>query len=102
MPFILVYITHPNRTTAKRITLHLLKKRLAACANIFPIESSYWWNGKIEHGKEFVSITKTKKENWSKIVTEVKKIHPYKVPDITKIMVSANSDYEKWVRSETK
>jgi periplasmic divalent cation tolerance protein len=40
------YITNPSKEEAKRIAKHLLDKRIIACANIFPIESMYWWDGK--------------------------------------------------------
>ena len=98
MSFIFVYITNPNKKEAKRIALHLLKKKLVACVNIFPIESLYWWKGKIEKAKEFVLIAKTKEEDFKKVEAEVKKIHSYTVPCITKINVEANEEYEKWLK----
>ena len=61
MSFIVVYITHANLKNAKKISDELLKKRLIACANYFPIQSSYWWKGKIENSDEIVSIVKKKK-----------------------------------------
>jgi periplasmic divalent cation tolerance protein len=98
MTFIFVYITNPNKKVARKIALHLLKKRLVACANIFPIEASYWWKGKIENTKEVVLIVKTRKENFNKIKNEIKKIHPYSIPCIIRFNVEANKDYEKWIR----
>ena len=50
--FITVYTTHPDLKTAKRISSVLLKKRLIACANFFPITSMYWWEGKIQNDSE--------------------------------------------------
>ena len=102
MSFIVVYITHANLKNAKKISDELLKKRLIACANYFPIQSSYWWKGKIENSDEIVSIVKTKKENWNKLKREVEKIHPYEIPCIMKFDVEANEDYEKWINEETK
>lgn len=102
MPFIFVYVTNPDEKVAKRIANHLLKKRLVACANIFPVDSAYWWKGKIENEEEYVLIAKTKKGNWEKVKREIKKIHPYSVPCITKINVSANKEYEKWLIKEVK
>lgn len=99
--FNFIYITNPDRKTAKKIALRLLKKRLIACANIFPIESVYWWKGKIENAKEVVLILKTK-EKFNKIKNEVKKIHPYSIPCIIKFDVEANEEYENWLKRETK
>lgn len=102
MTFILIYVTHKNLDSAQKIAAHLLQKKLIACANFFPIESSYWWKGKIENSEEIVSLLKTKKENWEKVESEIKKIHPYETPCIMKMNVEANEDYESWVNSETK
>ncbi len=101
MPFIAVYVTYPNLKEAKRISTYLLKKKLIACANIFPIKSVYWWKGKIENSDEFISILKTRKENWKKVREEIQKMHSYEVPCITKQDVSANKEYEDWINKES-
>ena len=101
MSFILIYITHENLTEAKKIANHLLEKKLVACANFFPIESMYWWKGKIQNTNEVVSIIKTKTENWEKVKTAVKELHPYECPCIMKINAQANQDYEDWINKET-
>jgi len=86
---------------AKKIANHLLEKHLIACANFFPIESAYWWNGKIDCAHEIASILKTKSKNWEKVKAEVLRIHPYEVPCIMKIDVTANESYEAWIHSQT-
>jgi periplasmic divalent cation tolerance protein len=101
MPFIFVYVTNPNKKEAKKIALHLLKKRLIACSNIFPIESFYWWKGRIKNAKEVVLIVKTRKENFKKVKNEIKKIHSYSIPCIIKFDVEANKEYEEWLKKET-
>ncbi|PIN80097.1 divalent-cation tolerance protein CutA [Candidatus Woesearchaeota archaeon CG10_big_fil_rev_8_21_14_0_10_32_9] len=102
MSFIIVYVTHKNLEEAKKIASHLLEKKLIACANFFPISSSYWWKGSIETSDEIVSLLKTKNENWIKLKNEIKKIHPYETPCIMKLNVEANEDYESWILKETK
>jgi len=77
MSFIIIYITHDSEADAKKISKHLLDKRLVACANIFPIKSMYWWKGEITDAVEYVSIVKTPEKNWERIKDEVAKIHPY-------------------------
>ncbi|MDO8240967.1 MAG: divalent-cation tolerance protein CutA [Candidatus Moranbacteria bacterium] len=102
MKFIIIYITHKNMREAKKVASHLLGKRLIACVNYFPIQSSYWWKGKIESNKEIVTLVKTKKANWKKVQNEVKKIHPYETPCIMKLEVEADVDYAEWINKETK
>ena len=102
MNFIFVYIANPTKREARKIAKFLLKKRLIACANIFPIESLYWWKRKIENEKEFVLIAKTTKENFEKVKKEVEKIHSYSIPCIVKIPVSSDKKYFDWLKGEIK
>ena len=96
----LVYITCKDKKEAEKISLHLLRKRLIACANIFPIKSMYWWEGKIENQNEVVIIAKTNNKNFKKAVNDVRKLHSYQIPCILKINASANKDYEDWAIKE--
>ncbi len=95
---ILVYITNPDKKIALKVSRYLLEKRLAACINIFKIQSLYWWKGKIENTGEYIVIAKTIDKNYSKIEKEIRKIHPYTVPCILKIKVDkVNKDYLEWL-----
>lgn len=96
----LVYITCKDSKEAEDISIHLLKKRLIACANIFPIKSMYWWQGKIANDSENVIIAKTNNKNFKKIGIEVKKMHSYEIPCILKINATANKEYEAWANKE--
>ena len=97
---VLVYITCKDKEEARRISKHLLEKRLIACSNMFPISSMYWWKGKIEEGNEVVILAKTTDKGYDKVRKEVKKMHSYDVPAILKIYAEADEDYEKWVGEE--
>ncbi|GIW67633.1 MAG: divalent-cation tolerance protein CutA [Candidatus Parcubacteria bacterium] len=100
---IFVYITNPNRKTALRISQELLRLRLIGCANIFPIESLYWWQRKIVKDKEYILIVKTLEKNYKKIKKVVEKIHPYSVPCILKIKIDkVNEKYLKWLKEAIK
>lgn len=98
----LIYITCKDQNEAGKISVHLLKKRLIACANIFPIKSMYWWEGKIVSNNEIAIIAKTLEKNYEKIKEEVSKLHGYTVPCILKIDVEANESYDKWVKEEVR
>ncbi|MBP9728110.1 MAG: divalent-cation tolerance protein CutA [Candidatus Moranbacteria bacterium] len=102
MNFIVIYITHKNKKEAKKVAEALLRDRLIACVNYFPIESSYWWKGELATAKEIVTLVKTKKENWAKVKKAVEAIHPYETPCIMKFDVESNVSYAKWIKDETK
>ena len=99
MAFIAVYITNESQEAAQLLADALLDSRLIACANIFPMASTYLWQGNIAKEDEWVAIVKTTTRNWQKLKDKVTKIHPYDVPCIMKIDVEANKDYEDWVRA---
>ncbi len=98
----LVYITCKDKKEAETISMQLLRKRLIACANIFPIKSMYRWKGKIESQKETVILAKTLKKNFTKIKEEVSRLHSYEIPCILKIGAKANESYDDWVKKEVK
>lgn len=102
MIMLLAYITCKDKKEAKRISLHLLKKRLIACANIFPIKSLYRWQGRIVEDKESVIIAKTSSKKYKKVQEEVRKTHSYQIPCILRIDADANKDYQRWMNKEIK
>jgi len=102
MTFITIYSTYKNKAEAKKIAKLLLQKRLIACATFFPIESSFWWKGKINNAKEVVALLTTKESNWEKVKNIIKKMHSYEVPCIEKTKFVATKEYEDWIKSTTK
>jgi len=96
----LVYVTCKNRKEAERVSMRLLRKKLIACANIFPINGVYWWKGKITKSNEYAMIAKTNNKNFKKLEDEVKKIHSYEIPCILKINATANREYIEWMNKE--
>ena len=96
--FIFVYMTCESLDEARKIARHLLEKKLIACANIFPVRSLFWWEGKIEECNEFVMIVKTKAEKFKELREEVKKIHSYSIPCICSFVVEeGNRDFLNWI-----
>jgi periplasmic divalent cation tolerance protein len=102
MAFIILYVIFPNMDEAKKVSNYLLEKKLIACANFFPMQSSYLWKNKIKNSNEVVTILKTIKENYKLVEGEIKKLHSYNVPCILKLDASANGEYEKWLNFESR
>ena len=96
-----IYVTCKDEKEAVKISKHLLKKRLIACSNMFPIKSMYWWDKKVVNDDEIILLAKTANKNYEKIKKEVKKLHSYDVPCILKFNVEANKEYGNWVKEET-
>ena len=101
--FIFLYTTVGKKKDAQRIAKILLLKRLSACANIFPIDSQYWWQGKIQHDKEFGIILKTASRNYPKIEQEIKRIHPYECPCLVAFEIPRGyKPYLDWIEDSIK
>lgn len=93
----IIYITCEDMKEAKKISRHLIEKKLVACANIFPINSIYPWKNEIKEENEVVVLLKTN-SNYEKIESEIKKLHSYKVPAIYSWTVDKiNQDYSDWI-----
>ena len=95
-----VYITCKSMAEAKRIAAKLLESKLIACANIFPVESMFIWEGKLKKEKEAAMFCKAKKENFGKIKEEVKKLHSYEVPCIVAFgWAESSKEFSDWVEA---
>jgi len=99
----LAYITTKNSTEAKKIGKALVESRLAACANILdPMNSIYWWEGKVQENSETVLIVKTKASLTDQLIEKVKELHSYDCPCIVIIPIEkGNKDFLDWINKET-
>lgn len=93
-----IYITAPSKDEAEKIAKILLEKRLAACVNIFPVKSYFWWEEKIDEAEEYAMIVKTRSEKFSEIREVVKDIHSYSVPCICAIPIERGlKEFLDWI-----
>ena len=101
--YIVVLSTVPDAKTGQKIARKLVEQRLAACVTISELrESIYWWRGNIEQEQEHLLIIKTKKSLYSKLEEEILTLHPYDVPEIIALPVTAgNGKYLEWLSTET-
>ena len=102
MATVMIISTFPDKKSISKIANHVVKKKFAACVNITKISSVYSWKGKIENQSEYLALFKTTKKNQTNLKNEIKKLHPYDVPEIAEIdITSINKPYLKWVVNST-
>ena len=101
---IIIFITAGTKKEAHRIADLLLNERKAACVNIVPrISSVFWWQGKLDSAQESLLIVKTKASLLNEIVTLVREIHSYHIPEIIALpIIGGNQDYLEWIGKEVK
>jgi periplasmic divalent cation tolerance protein len=99
---IVVLITAQAGSEAALISKTLLEQRKASCVSIINgMESSYWWQGKIDSAEESLLIVKTGKSLLGEIVHIVKEIHKSEIPEIIALpIIGGNQDYLDWVNRE--
>jgi periplasmic divalent cation tolerance protein len=100
--YAIVYITASNIGEARDLVEAIVKERLAACANVVEsVESTYWWQGKIERDDEALIILKTKESKLDELIKRVKELHSYENPEIVAVpILKGSSDYLRWIDEE--
>jgi periplasmic divalent cation tolerance protein len=96
---LLIYLPCKDSKEATAISEICLSKKVVACANIFPINSMYHWEGKITNDNEVVLILKTFKRLINPIETIIKKNHSYNISAIIQIQAKVNKSYHNWMKS---
>ena len=101
---IVVLVTTSSEDEARKIVDLLLSQRKAACINVMPrVDSTFWWQGKLDSAQESLLIIKTRVSLLAEIIDLVKGIHSYTVPEIIALpIIGGNEDYLKWVDEETR
>ncbi len=98
----IVYMTSSNEEEVNNIVEHLLKERLIACANLFPIKSIYHWNKELIKEEEVGVFLKTRSELVDEVIKEIKKQHSYDIPCIISLPIKkGNEDFLSWISDET-
>ncbi|WP_342305487.1 divalent-cation tolerance protein CutA [Methanolobus sp. ZRKC5] len=99
--FSTVYTTTKDKEEAKRIASKLVEQKLAACANMNPIDSVYIWKGKIESEREIALSVKTTSSKVDSVIECIKNMHSYELPAIISWKISGEKEYLKWIAETT-
>jgi periplasmic divalent cation tolerance protein len=92
--------TCPDEPSARQIAEILLEERLATCVNRIPaVQSSYVWDGHLQHGTETLLLIKTTAARAIELEARLKALHPYELPEWLVLSVAGgNEAYLAWVR----
>ncbi len=95
---IIVQTTCSSKQEAKIIAKALIEEKLAACVQMYEIESFYNWDNKLCNDFETLLNIKTIKENFEKVKSKIKELHSYDVPEIIQIdITNANEGYLRFM-----
>jgi periplasmic divalent cation tolerance protein len=102
MNCILVYSTFPDKDMATKAARALLEEQLVAGANLWPLESYFRWQGKIEQRSECAALFQAERRFYKRIEARLKQLHPDKVPQIVMWRIKDGSEpFLKWIMDET-
>jgi periplasmic divalent cation tolerance protein len=97
-----VLVTTPDRETALMISRELVRLRLAACANMFPVHSVYRWEDEVMEEGEHIVLLKTRYHDFQEVKQAILELHPYEVPCIVGYDIDRGHDpYLDWIREST-
>jgi periplasmic divalent cation tolerance protein len=99
----MVYATASDEEEGRRIGRTVVERRLAACANIFPIRSIYWWKGEVEEDDELALIFKTRSELVPALIEMIQKESSYEIAcAVSYPMSEGNPAYLEWIDESTR
>lgn len=96
---VLVTTSVDSEAAALGIAEAVVSEGLAACVHIGqPVTSIYRWEGRLERNQEWTCQMKTTPSGLDALLTRVRALHPYDVPEILAVDVrTGDAAYLDWV-----
>jgi periplasmic divalent cation tolerance protein len=87
---------------APELARELVRRRVAACANVVPtVQSYFWWDDQVQDEPESLLVLKTRSDAFERLRDAVVELHPYDVPEVIATQVEqALEPYARWVAEE--
>lgn len=99
--YCMVVTTIPGMEEAEQLAEGILNNRLAACVQMTGIRSLFLWE-EMQREAEVLLLIKTTVSRYSDLESYISEYHPYDVPEIIRIPVTAGlSGYLDWLRTST-
>ncbi len=97
-PFSIAITTVANEAKAREIATAALEARLAACVQLFPIQSLYIWKEELRDDREVAVHLKIRGDDFAALQSLISHIHDYDTPEILKIDIAeGNAAYLDWL-----
>ena len=98
----IVQTTLDGEDKAEALARALLEQKLAACIQIAPVQSRYFWRDVLMREKEFVLSIKARAADFEAIAALIRALHSYDVPEIIAVpILSGDPAYLDWVEKAT-
>jgi periplasmic divalent cation tolerance protein len=96
---LLAFTTFASEEDAARVVRVLVEERLIACANLLPgARSIYRWKQGVADEREVVVLMKTRKQDWTALLSRLHDLHPYATPELIAVRIAAGAPrYMAWL-----
>jgi periplasmic divalent cation tolerance protein len=96
---LLVFTTFASEDDAARVVRTLVEERLVACGNLLPgARSLYRWQDRVADEREVVVLMKSRKQDWTALLSRLHELHPYQTPECIAVRVAAGAPrYMAWL-----
>ncbi|MFJ1751751.1 divalent-cation tolerance protein CutA [Kitasatospora sp. NPDC088134] len=99
---LVVTTTHEDEDSARALATTLVRERLAACAQVHPTRSVYWWGGEVQDTAEWRIDLKTRAALADRLIARIGELHSYDTPEAVAVPVVAGAPaYLAWLDAET-
>ena len=100
--YCVILVTSGSEAEATKLAQTLLTEKLAACVNVFPIQSFYTWQGEMQQDQEWQLLVKTRLSLVDKLIERVQTLHSYDVPEVVAIpIIKGSLAYLDWISENT-
>jgi periplasmic divalent cation tolerance protein len=96
---LIVLTTFASEDDAARVVRALVEERLVACGNVVPgVRSIYRLQEQLADEREVLAILKTRKQDWTALLSRLHELHPYDTPECLAVRVAAGAPkYMAWL-----
>ena len=94
---IVVTTLSDNLESIIKIQKELLENHLASGCQISEVNSTYWWNNKINESKEYKLEVRTLEKLFSDIELIINQNHNYELPEISYYEINGNKEILEWI-----
>jgi periplasmic divalent cation tolerance protein len=97
-PFSIALTTVASEAKAREIAKAALEARLAACVQLFPIQSLYVWKDELHEDSEIALHLKIRADDFPALQALIRRLHDYETPEILKIDIAeGDGAYLDWM-----
>ncbi len=102
-PCCVVITSTSSEAAAEELAQKMVEAQLAACVQVFAVQSFYVWQGESRRDAEYLLLIKTRAVLYPALEAFIASRHPYETPELIQVPITAGSrDYLQWLRAGTR